>query len=538
MDIIESKNDPKDFFIPLLSLLNIGKSYASRVAIDELLRTITKETKKALSADRCTIFLYDEETGDLWSKVAIGIEEHQEIRIPSNSGLAGYVFQTGETINLENAYNDSRFNKNVDEQFNYTSKSMLCIPLESLNGKRIGVYQVLNKKDQTPFNNKDKDLLVTIGSIASLALENESYIRNKAKKHKKETNLYNDFINKLVNNLADSIVTVDSEGAIQASNQAITNLFNYPKKEIIGQSICKIIPDIEFCKEKYTIKNHKNLLDIQIDGRLELVGEKKDGTIFPIEISISRIEVDSNVMFSVIIRDVTERKEAENLKNDFISIVNHELRTPTTAIIGALNLIASSSQNLPDQTKKLLDIAFNNCNRLEQIINDILDINKIAAGKMDYNLELANLTEIMKKTVEINETYAKQFDIKLIMVDNYPDITVNVDVNRLIQSVTNLLSNAIKFSPTDKPVELKIDQNEEFARIAVVDHGPGIPEDFRTHIFQKYTQASEKSNLRKKGTGLGLTISKNIIEKMNGNIGFTTETNKGTSFYIDLPVFK
>ncbi len=538
MDIIESKSDPKDFFRTLLSLLNIGKSYANRIAVDELMRIITRETQKALNADRCTIFLFDDETGELWSKVAIGIKEHQEIRITSNSGLAGYVFQTGKIINLENAYNDTRFNKNIDEQFNYTSKSMLCIPLETLNGKRIGVYQVLNKKDQTPFNNKDKDLLIAIGAIASLALENERYIRSKAKKHKRETNLYNDFINKLVNNLVDSIVTIDSEGTIQASNRATTNLFNYPKKEIIGQNICKIIPDIEFCKEKYTIKNHKNLLDIQIDGRLELVGEKKDGTIFPVEISISKIEIDYNVMFSVIIRDITERKESENIKNEFISIVNHELRTPTTAIIGALNLISSSSQDLPEQTKKLLDIAFNNCNRLEQIIDDILDINKIAAGQMDYNLEPANLTEIMKKAVEVNETYAKQFDIKLKITDNYPNVIVNVDINRLIQSVTNLLSNAIKFSPTDKPVELKIDKNEKQVRITVLDYGPGIPEEFRKHIFQKYTQASTNSNLRKKGTGLGLTISKNIIEKMNGNIGFITETNKGTGFYIDLPVFE
>ena len=155
---------------PLLALVKIGQAVAAEKNIDKLMQTIAEETKEAIQADRCTVFLYDKETDELWSKVALGLGS-SELRFKSNQGLAGHVFHTGEPINIKDAYSDERFNKNIDKETGYTTKTILCMPIKNINQEIIGVFQVLNKLTGY-FTEEDEDLLITIGSSAGISLEN------------------------------------------------------------------------------------------------------------------------------------------------------------------------------------------------------------------------------------------------------------------------------------------------------------------------------------------------------------------------------
>lgn len=250
----------------------------------------------------------------------------------------------------------------------------------------------------------------------------------------------------------------------------------------------------------------------------------------------ARIVVNGSDQVLVIVRDISERKKVERLKNEFVSTVSHELRTPLTSIRGSLGLILGGvAGELSSEAKALMDIAYKNTERLILLINDILDIEKIESGKMSFALKPVELMPLVEQAIAANQAYAEQFQVTLALTSTLSDVEVNVDSQRLIQVLTNLMSNAAKFSPPGKTVEVSVTPYDSMIRISVKDQGPGIPQAFRDRIFQKFAQADSSDARQKGGTGLGLSIAKAIIERLNGQIGFDTESNVGTTFYCDLP---
>lgn len=180
---------------PLVALVKIGRSINVMTDLNVLLKLIAEETKAAMQADRCTVFLYDKEKNEIWSKVALGLED-AEIRFPAEKGIAGYVIQTGESVNIQDAYNDSRFNPDVDKNTGYTTKTMLCMPIKNNNQEIIGAFQVLNKNDGY-FTKYDEDLLVAIGGSASITLENAQLFKKQQEMYKEQKLLFDSFINTL-----------------------------------------------------------------------------------------------------------------------------------------------------------------------------------------------------------------------------------------------------------------------------------------------------------------------------------------------------
>ncbi|MDP1567325.1 MAG: ATP-binding protein, partial [Polaromonas sp.] len=194
---------------------------------------------------------------------------------------------------------------------------------------------------------------------------------------------------------------------------------------------------------------------------------------------------------------------------------------------------------LPDAAKKLVSIASSNCERLIRLINDILDIEKIESGKIGLNVQATDLGPLLAQVLAANSHYGSthQIPLKLEMPDG--TLMVKADNDRLVQVITNLLSNAMKFSPPDTPVEVRLLRaTGSRVRVEVRDRGPGIPEDFRKRIFQKFSQADSSDTRAKGGTGLGLNISRAIIERLGGSIGFDSEAGVGTTFFFELPEWK
>jgi len=236
--------------------------------------------------------------------------------------------------------------------------------------------------------------------------------------------------------------------------------------------------------------------------------------------------------------DITELKRIDRLKTEFVSTVSHELRTPLTSIRGSLGLVAGGiSGKLPDAAMKLIDIAKNNCERLIRLINDILDIEKIESGKMQLDLQPMALMPLLEQVIAANEGYGLANNVSLTLHGDEPALQVKVEADRLTQVVTNLLSNALKFSPPGGTVEVHVAKGGLGVRVEVRDHGPGIPEEFRNRIFQKFSQADSSDTRQKGGTGLGLNISRALVERMGGSIGFETRLGEGTTFFFELPLW-
>lgn len=202
---------------PLVSLVKIGRSITAVTDINILLRVIAEETKIAVQADRCTVFLYDKAKNELWSKVALGLDS-QEIRFPADKGLAGYVVKTGEALNIPDAYNDPRFNPDVDKKTGYTSKTILCLPIKNNNQEIIGAFQVLNKLNGV-FTKSDEDLLVAIGGSASIALENAQLFEMQKKLYKEQKALFESFIDTLA-------TSIDARDKITAGHSSRVKLYS------------------------------------------------------------------------------------------------------------------------------------------------------------------------------------------------------------------------------------------------------------------------------------------------------------------------
>ena len=233
--------------------------------------------------------------------------------------------------------------------------------------------------------------------------------------------------------------------------------------------------------------------------------------------------------------DITAGKEVERVKNEFIATVSHELRTPLTAIIGSLGLMKEMAVGLQPEVAGFLDMAMQNSERLRALINDVLDIEKIGSGQMTIDLKPMRLRDVLEKAVRINTPFADLHDVRLCLLpgDNF---LVAADPDRLMQVLTNLISNASKFSPAQSRVEVNAEVLGGFVRVSVRDYGPGIPDNFRSQIFQRFERADNSNTRRKGGTGLGLAISKALIEHMNGSIGFYSAEGLGSTFYFELPL--
>lgn len=235
--------------------------------------------------------------------------------------------------------------------------------------------------------------------------------------------------------------------------------------------------------------------------------------------------------------DITETIRVERMKSEFVSTVSHELRTPLTAISGALGLMTSGTLgDIPGPVAQMMDIAHRNSQRLTYLINDLLDMEKLVAGKMQFDMQNHKLMPLIEESIEANNPYGADRRIRLTLVNAVPKVEVHVDRQRLLQVLSNLFSNAIKYSPDDGIVEVAIQEIGSLVRIAVTDHGSGIPAEFHSRIFQKFSQADATDTRQKGGTGLGLAITREFVERMGGHIGFASIEGQGASFYVDFPV--
>jgi signal transduction histidine kinase len=271
---------------------------------------------------------------------------------------------------------------------------------------------------------------------------------------------------------------------------------------------------------------------------LRIRSPRRDGLQVVCEWTVTPLVNPEGTVIAVIAqgRDVTRQLEAERMKKEFTSTLSHELRTPLTSIIGSLQLINSGVLgDLEQDVAELTAVAERNGTRLLDLINDLLDIEKIESGKLTLVHEVFKLGELVREAIVLNKAFGERFKVRFDLQAGGADAAVHADRKRLLQVMTNLLSNAAKFSPEGGSVELTVEETWTMLRVGVHDRGPGIPDAFRTRIFGRFAQADSTTARQKSGTGLGLAISKRLIEMMQGRIGFELRKGGGTTFWFELP---
>ncbi|MDH4273513.1 MAG: PAS domain-containing sensor histidine kinase, partial [Gammaproteobacteria bacterium] len=332
----------------------------------------------------------------------------------------------------------------------------------------------------------------------------------------------------------DGIVSADQAGNVSYFNKAAERIFGYTPNEILGRPITELMPS------QYRDKHQRGFHQFTQHGQskltgttLELQGQRKDGEVFPLELSLSHWTSSGAHHVNAVMRDISERKKIEKMKSEFISTVSHELRTPLTAIRGALALMGHGNKSGNFNTDEMLPLAQNNIERLSRLIDDLLDVEKLEASQLRLNLHAQPLCELLNGAVGHHRPAAETAGVTISMA-GCEDAQVLADTDRLHQIMANLLSNAIKFSPRGTHIEIRTQLLDTHVKISVADQGSGIPDAFRERIFQKFAQADSSDSRAKGGTGLGLSICKMLVERHGGEIGYTTNPGHGTTFYFTL----
>ena len=270
---------------------------------------------------------------------------------------------------------------------------------------------------------------------------------------------------------------------------------------------------------------------------LEGYYRRPDQTLFPVMLQGMRIDNrDTDPVIWLITEDMSERKQVDRMKSEFISTVSHELRTPLTSITGALGLITNGAAGpLPEKAQGLAKIAYRNSQQLSFLINDLLDIEKLVAGKMPFVTGTYLLADIVEESVENILPFARERKIA-IQITELAQVQIQVDRQRFGQAITNLLSNSIKFSPTGARVEVFTRQMGHNIRLCIRDQGQGIPLEFHGRIFQKFSQADSSDQRSKSGTGLGLAITRELMTNMGGNVGYESIPGHGATFWLEIAI--
>lgn len=334
----------------------------------------------------------------------------------------------------------------------------------------------------------------------------------------------------------DWIWETDKEGNLVFSNPAIYRVLGYQVEEMIGKNLLyfSFVEDREKMENQFKTYAAQKIGWVQQSMRLM----HKDSSERWLESNASELLNDRRELqgFRGACRDVTELRNLDKIKNEFISLVSHELRTPLTSIHGALTLLTRRTFS-PDEAKELLETAQRNSARLTRIINDIMDVEKLQLGKFEFNFKKVNMRDVILEAIKSSEIIARKLDVKIASVGMSLEAQVKGDYQRLVQVMMNLLSNAIKLSPAHGTIYVMLESLEHSIRVSVSDEGPGIKESFRPKIFERFAQEDSSSKRTYQGTGLGLSICKNIIEGHGGTIQYTTQVGKGTTFFFDLPQY-
>jgi PAS domain S-box-containing protein len=344
-------------------------------------------------------------------------------------------------------------------------------------------------------------------------------------------------IRTVIENMMVALVIITKDGRIESVNPSAERIFGYRAEEMVGRHMMALFHEAKIYSEQNPV-DCDNFMENLYSRSLYKIGEfdclKRTGEDFPVEFSLTEFQAQEGTRFMANILDVSERREVERLKKEFVATVSHELRTPLTSIRGSLTLLnVGALGGLPEKAKQVVAMAERNTLRLITLINDILDIEKLESGKLDMVFDTVPINNVVERSVEAIKGFAEQAGIKLEAKGSYA--SVYADGDRLVQVIVNLVSNAVKFSPKGETVTIQVDEMPNWLEVKVIDHGRGIPAKYKNLLFQRFQQVEASDSRKKGGTGLGLAICKGIIEQHGGSIGVDSEEGKGSVFWFRLP---
>jgi len=548
-------------------LANLGRIVNSSLDIGEVYETFAEEINKLIPFDRMSLSFADHESETMSPTWVIGTDVpglREGDVFPMERSLAGEVVRTKAPYLL-----DANTEPDLEKRFPglmpvYESGtvSFMAVPLVS----RDSVIAVLRVGSKLPgiYTQRDLELLERIGNQIAGAIANaDLYARQREAEdalREREARLHG-----IVESAADGIITIDESGIVESFNNGAEIIFGYASGEVVGNNVKMLMPAPFFGEHDGYLKKVDKTGPLSVIGQdREVTGLKKNGTEFPMDLSISVVELVGRRIYTGIVRDITQSKALQReieehaqeleqaygelqtldkMKDEFISTVSHELRTPLTSIKGAAEILLNYRDEDPAIQVEFLKIIDKESDRLTRLINDVLDLARMESGEMNWEVAPVDITNVIETAVLGTQALTVQKGVQVEVDSSVGLPQVSADPDKLVQVITNLLSNAVKFTPAGGLIRVQsklmpVMDSETGARMAMVsvsDNGIGIPKMELDRIFGRFQQAGTTLSDRPQGTGLGLTISKEIVVRLGGKIWVESEPGNGSIFSFTVP---
>ncbi|TMA13477.1 MAG: PAS domain S-box protein [Deltaproteobacteria bacterium] len=520
----------------LAALLAISQTATQSLETEKILKDTLDKSLELLRFNVGYIRTLDPAKQNLVVRVARGLSSREflstAIPLDSSHPIVGkIVFETQKPYICTDIRKDPMFKARTMEREGLISVVMVPI----ISKQRAMGFIAVGSKKVHKFTEREVRLLLAFSSQLGAALENAQLYD--------EVNKDKAYIENLVENAGDAIISTDTEDRILSWNLGAEVVFGYSKEEAVGQSLAILLPPGR-STELEEIRNKVRLTGVI--RSLEVRRIRRDGRIIDASLAVSPIrDKDDNVIgFLHLAKDVTEKKryeqrlkELDKMKSDFVSSVSHELGTPLTAIKGSVdNMLDGVIGELNEKQIAYLTRIKSNADRLARLINDLLDLSRIEAGKIDLRPTNLSLVTLIKEVAESLRPVAAEKLISLDIASRDPAVMAWADRDKVTQVLMNLIGNALKFTPPHGKVTIAVGRNgDQWVRVSVADTGPGIPTEEINKIFDKFYQIAQSGRQKTKGTGLGLTICKDLVEMQGGKIWVESESGKGSTFAFTLP---
>lgn len=502
-------------------LLEVNKIINSTLDLEELLTIIVEKASELAKAEAGSLILIDPQTQELVFNIALGQhgEQLKQIRLKPWEGIAGWVAQEGKTLIVNDAENDPRWSARVDTRTAFRTQSILCVPL-IIKERIIGVMEVINKKENNFFNEDDQHIMEALAAQAAVAMENARLFKEvKEKKEQIET---------VFKGMTDGAVLTDAEYLIIMANEAALRFLNVKSAEAVGRNV------LEFLQKEFRFSlGLKQIRGASISFEMK---RKAGKNFFLQNVTTKLVDEQNNISgYIVLLRDISELRKEDILKQNFISLISHKLKTPLTSIIGFTSLLQMNNGTVP--SSELLH------NALAVITAQSKALNTLVSELITFTMLETEAMEIVPAEIDsilLGKELEEHFKTKLgtsagsfSLEDSWREVpSFFADENKIREVFKHLIDNAIRFNNKEnKNVTLAAAQLSPFEyRFAVADNGPGIPPEEQEKIFQKFYQIEESFTGQVEGAGLGLALVKKIVESHGGKIWVESKIGEGSTF--------
>lgn len=515
-----------------LKRLDLLNKINQEIIVSDLknLTPMASQIREVLDAHTVLILKTDKERKSMvpigwnWRPGYYGIPDEvlvQKISPTTEKGLVGYCIREGKAIVSGDAERDPRAQH--IEGTEYMDESLIAMPLR-FQAEILGAILV-GKKGLNQFKEEDVALLQTIAGSLAVALHNREVMENLKEEEERFRNLFE--------SIPDGVVIYDSQGTILEVNEALAKSRGYSRGELVGKNV----EDLDHPDSKPLAKPFLEEVKQRGIARKELLNITKNGEVIPVEVFASKIHYQGKTAFIGVSRDLKERKKLEQVKSDLLYAISHEMKTPIQSLMAAVEIYSSlTPARLAARSLELFEIISRNLWRLKQLVDNFLESQRLEQESLNLNPLPLDMAPLIQETQEILLPYARLREVEFenIIPEGLP--LAIADRERLTEVFTNIYTNALRFSPKGGKITTILREKEQFLEVEISDQGPGIPQEELPQLFQRFYRPQSPNLRAMAGTGLGLYISRKIVEEHGGKIWVESTEGQGTTIFFTLPV--